>query len=88
MRKWLIFLLIAATAGLSACSTSSTTTVSDDLVLVEGGAFKTSKSSFTDKDITLSDFYIGKYEVTQKQWMEVMEDNPPVSKVKNVRLKE
>ncbi|WP_427050654.1 SUMF1/EgtB/PvdO family nonheme iron enzyme [Paenibacillus sp. TC-CSREp1] len=76
MRKWLIFLLIAAAAGLSACSTSSNTTVSDDLVLVEGGAFKTSKSSFTDKDITLSDFYIGKYEVTQKQWMEVMEDNP------------
>ncbi|MBU5351596.1 formylglycine-generating enzyme family protein [Paenibacillus barcinonensis] len=76
MRKWLIFLLIAAAAGLSACSTSSNTTVSDDLVLVQGGAFKTSKSSFTDKDITLSDFYIGKYEVTQKQWMEVMEDNP------------
>ncbi|MGO4528065.1 SUMF1/EgtB/PvdO family nonheme iron enzyme [Paenibacillus sp. 2TAF8] len=76
MRKWFILLLIAAVAGLSACSTSSNTTVSDDLVLVEGGKFKTSKSSYTDKDITLSDFYIGKYEVTQKQWMEVMGDNP------------
>ena len=27
--------------------------------------------------VTLSDFYIGKYEVTQAQWWALMEDNPP-----------
>ncbi|MCM3132580.1 formylglycine-generating enzyme family protein [Paenibacillus polysaccharolyticus] len=76
MRKWMVFLLIAAVVGLSACSTGGSTTVSDDLVLVEGGAFKSSKTSYSGKDITLSDFYIGKYEVTQKQWADVMGDNP------------
>jgi formylglycine-generating enzyme required for sulfatase activity len=50
--------------------------VSDDLVLVEGGAFKSSKTSYSGKDITVSDFYIGKSEVTQKQWADVMGDNP------------
>ncbi|SCY04300.1 Formylglycine-generating enzyme, required for sulfatase activity, contains SUMF1/FGE domain [Paenibacillus polysaccharolyticus] len=76
MRKWMVFLLIATVVGLSACSTGGSTTVSDDLVLVEGGSFKSSKTSYSGKDITLSDFYIGKYEVTQKQWADVMGDNP------------
>ena len=87
MRKWMIFLLIAAFVGLSACSTGSSTTVSDDLVLVEGGAFKSSKSNYSGKDIILSDFYIGKYEVTQKQWADVMGDNPSGFKGKNGPLK-
>ncbi|WP_366296017.1 SUMF1/EgtB/PvdO family nonheme iron enzyme [Paenibacillus sp. AN1007] len=76
MRKWMVLLLITAVIGLSACSTGSNAAVSDDLVLVEGGRFKSSKTSYSGQDITLSDFYIGKYEVTQKQWFDVMGDNP------------
>ncbi|MBK9337317.1 MAG: formylglycine-generating enzyme family protein [Lewinellaceae bacterium] len=29
------------------------------------------------RQVTVSDFYLGKYEVTQKQWREVMGSNPP-----------
>ncbi|CAH1199346.1 SUMF1/EgtB/PvdO family nonheme iron enzyme [Paenibacillus sp. JJ-223] len=75
MGKWMILLSILAVAALSACSTAGST-VSDDLILVEGGTFKSSKSAYSGKDVTLSDFYIGKTEVTQKQWMEVMDNNP------------
>ncbi|HZK08741.1 MAG TPA: SUMF1/EgtB/PvdO family nonheme iron enzyme [Bacteroidales bacterium] len=52
-----------------------------DMVFVKGGTFTmgcTSEQSNCRGDekpthqVTLSDFYIGKYEVTQKQWREVM----------------
>ena len=45
----------------------------DNLVLVEGGAFRNTKSNFS---LMLSNFYLGKYEVTQKEWNEVMGSNP------------
>lgn len=58
----------------------------DNLVLVEGGTFKNTKSNYYGKStipnhyigkkIAVSDFYIGKYEVTQKEWGEVMGGNP------------
>jgi len=50
--------------------------VPDNLVLVKGGTFKNTKSNYYGKGITLSDFYIGKYVVTQKEWIEVMGNNP------------
>jgi formylglycine-generating enzyme required for sulfatase activity len=60
--------------------------VSDDgLVLVRGGTFQmgcTSEQQDCGSDekpvhsVTLSDFYIGKYEVTQALWREVMGTNP------------
>ena len=50
--------------------------VTDDLVLVQGGAFKNLKSNFYGKGVTVSDFYIGKYAVTQKEWTRVMGTNP------------
>ncbi len=57
----------------------------DGLVLVTGGTFKmgcTSEQKDCGDDekpthqVTLSDFYIGKYEVTQKLWTEIMGENP------------
>jgi len=48
----------------------------DQLVLVEGGTFKHPKSNYHGKDVTVADFLIGKYEVTQKEWTEVMGSNP------------
>ncbi|GIQ70566.1 formylglycine-generating enzyme family protein [Xylanibacillus composti] len=77
MRKLLIFLLIATTVVVSACSQQTpATTTSDHFVFVEGGTFKNTKSNYHGEDITISDFYIGKYEVTQKEWIEVMGSNP------------
>jgi formylglycine-generating enzyme len=43
-----------------------------EMIFVKGGTFK-----MTDKYIvTLDSYYIGKYEVTQKQWREIMDTNP------------
>ncbi|MCM3700295.1 SUMF1/EgtB/PvdO family nonheme iron enzyme [Paenibacillus macerans] len=75
MRKLLIFLLIAIMFVVSACSQEKTDK-NNSLVFVKGGAFKNTKSNYYGKDVTLSDFYIGKYEVTQKEWVEVMGSNP------------
>jgi len=52
-----------------------------EMVLVEGGTFKMgSNDDYDDEqpihEVTLSDFYIGKYPVTQAQWQAVMGKNP------------
>jgi sulfatase modifying factor 1 len=48
----------------------------DNLVFVQGGLFKNTNSNYYGKGIILSGFYIGKYEVTQKEWIEVVGSNP------------
>ena len=48
----------------------------DNLLLVKGGTFKNTRSNYYGKDVTVSSFYLGKYDVTQKEWMEVMGSNP------------
>ncbi len=57
-----------------------------DLVLVPGGTFNmgcTSEQQDCGDDekpghsVTVNDFYIGQYEVTQQQWRAVMGSNPP-----------
>ncbi len=55
-----------------------------DNVFVKGGTFMNTKSSYYGKGVTIANFYIGKYEVTQKEWIEVMGSNP--SKVKGDNL--
>jgi formylglycine-generating enzyme required for sulfatase activity len=57
--------------------------VPDDMVLVQGSTFQMgSTDSEADADekpvhqVTLSSFYMGKYEITQKQWREVMGTDP------------
>ena len=56
-----------------------------EMVFVKGGTFVigcTNEQSNCDNDekpihgVTLSDFFIGKNEVTQKQWQEIMGNNP------------
>jgi len=49
-----------------------------EMVLVQGGTFKMEEGTiFKDvMDVTLSDYYIGKYEVTQKEWTMIMGSNP------------
>jgi hypothetical protein len=59
-----------------------------DMVFVEGGTFTMGCSKYqSDCDgdenphkVTVDDFYIGKYEVTQKQWQDVMGTNPSIYK--------
>lgn len=53
-----------------------------NMVYVEGGAFMIGNKSMFDSaiHITLSSFYIGKYEVTQEEWEAVMGSNPSTFK--------
>ncbi len=50
--------------------------VPDNFIFVKGGTFKNTKSNYYGKGVKISDFYIGKYDVTQKEWNEVMGSNP------------
>ncbi len=80
MSKLFIFLLTAITVVVSACSQK----VPDNFVLVKGGTFINTKSNLYGKRATISDFYIGKYEVTQKEWIDVMGSNPSKFKGDNL----
>jgi formylglycine-generating enzyme required for sulfatase activity len=55
--------------------------ISNDMVFVKGGSFEMgSINGFGDEKpihtVTISDFYIGKYEVTQLQWETIIGKNP------------
>jgi sulfatase modifying factor 1 len=70
MRKLFVLAAILLIAG--ACWGA----VPHNLVLVNGGTFKNAKSNYYGKGVTVSDFYIGRYDVTQKEWNDVMGNNP------------
>jgi formylglycine-generating enzyme required for sulfatase activity len=72
MRAASIFCLTAITVLVGTCAQAAL----DNLVLVKGGTFKNTNSNYYGKGITLSAFYIGRYKVTQKEWVEVMGNNP------------
>jgi sulfatase modifying factor 1 len=55
-----------------------------DFVLVKSGTFRNTKSNYYGKSVTISNFYIGKYEVTQKEWIGVMGSNPSKFKGDNL----
>jgi len=91
VRKLLMLILITIMVVSSSCSTKKTNNYAerpqgkyDDLVFVKGGTFKDTKSNFYGKGITVSSFYIGKYEVTQKEWTEIMGNNPSQFKGDNL----
>ena len=48
----------------------------DNFVWIKGGDFKNTNSNYYGKSAIISSFYIGKYEVTQKEWVAVMGSNP------------
>lgn len=58
--------------------------LTNDLILINGGTYlmgspETEMQRETDEvqhEVTVSDFYIGRYEVTQKEYEEVMGENP------------
>ena len=73
MRKLFVLTAIMMAAA-SACAGWGE--VPDNFVLVKGGTFKNTKSNYYGKGVTISSFYIGKYDVTQKEWIDVMGSNP------------
>jgi len=62
--------------------------VSIDMVAVKGGCFNMGSNDGESDEkpvhqVCVDDFYIGKYEVTQKQWKEIMGNNPSRFKCDN-----
>jgi len=51
-----------------------------NMVLVDGGTFQMGSTDYSDEkpvhQVTVSSFFIGKYEVTQKEWQSIMGNNP------------
>jgi sulfatase modifying factor 1 len=80
MRNLLILLLTAIIVIVGACVHKE----HDNFELVKGGTFINTKSNLYGKNVTIPDFYIGKYEVTQKEWIEVMGNNPSKFKGDNL----
>jgi sulfatase modifying factor 1 len=81
MRKLFISWLTAIVVVNSAYSQKAP----DDFVFVKGGASKNVNSTnYYGKSIFLSGFYIGKYEVTQKEWTAVIGSNPSKFKGDNL----
>ncbi|WP_448701953.1 formylglycine-generating enzyme family protein [Mucilaginibacter sp. AW1-3] len=80
MKKLFFLLLTAIAAVVSSCSQKTP----DGFVLVKGGAFVNTRSKYYDKPGTIPDLYVGKYEVTQKEWADVMKNNPSKFKGDNL----
>jgi len=80
MHRPFIVTLMAIGLLVSSCSQK----VPDQFVLVKGGTFTNIRSNFYGKGMTLPDFYLGIHEVTQKEWVEIMGNNP--SKFKGEHL--
>jgi formylglycine-generating enzyme required for sulfatase activity len=90
MTRYLIQILLFALISLAFAAEKITITQKDinddwveiEMIFVKGGTFRMGcvgkdclKSEKPAHSVTLSDFYIGKYEVTQKQWAWVMGSN-------------
>jgi len=76
--------IVWAIAGLLAIMDVACASPKQTLVWVKGGEFKNIKSNYYGTGVTVSDFYIGKYAVTQKDWVEVMGSNPAQFKGDNL----
>ncbi len=46
------------------------------MVFVQGGTFRNTRSNYYNKGVTVSDYWIGRCEVTQAEWESVMGNNP------------
>jgi formylglycine-generating enzyme required for sulfatase activity len=55
----------------------------NDMVRIEGGTFMMGEDN-AQHQVTLSSFYMGRYEVTQKEWVAVMGSNPSSFKGDNL----
>ncbi|ASB48783.1 formylglycine-generating enzyme family protein [Alkalitalea saponilacus] len=72
MKKFFFYLALMPVLILSGCKKDA----SNELILINGGEFKNEHSYFFGKDIVVKDFFLSKYEITQKEWIEVMGYNP------------
>ena len=81
----LLFTLLLLQFLLNACTKSQSPNADapEGLVFVKGGNFTNQHMKLHQSPISVADFYLGKYEVTQKEWVEVMGTNPSKFKFDN-----
>lgn len=77
-------------SAIPSTGTESKANAIEGMVFIKGGCFEMGLPiRSVDSDaapahiVCIDDFYIGKYEVTQKQWVEIMVNNPSEYKCKN-----
>jgi sulfatase modifying factor 1 len=71
-----LFILAIIVTAINAC----TQKLPNRFVFVKGGPFINTHSSYYGKNITIPTFYCGLFEVTQKEWLDVMGNNPSTFK--------
>ncbi|AXT57199.1 formylglycine-generating enzyme family protein [Aquimarina sp. MMG015] len=77
MQKILFYFVLGVLILFYSCvSKDSKSHVNDNLILIKGGSFVNKKSNLYGKNVVVNDFYIGKSEVTQKEWKDIMINNP------------
>lgn len=79
MRKCSFNFLVVLIIGSSACSLQN----DNEFVYIKGGTLKRANPEPIFTEVEIEDFYIGRFEVTQKQWMQVMGTNPSTFKDDN-----
>jgi len=86
MSKLLISLFATIMVVVISCSQIATDKqkIPGNIALVKGGTFTNTKSKYYGKNVMVADFYISKYEVTQKEWTEIMGSNPSKFKGDNL----
>lgn len=86
--------IISDTISITAIEKAVQKPFSIDMILVQGGSFEMGNSELKDGDceyiespihtVEVSDFMISKYEVTQEQWVSIMNHNPSTVKGDNL----
>ncbi|MEL7146260.1 MAG: formylglycine-generating enzyme family protein [Bacteroidota bacterium] len=79
-----IFCLIVLSGLFVACDDRIDEKTPPGFVLIKGGRFLNQQSNLYALDAQVSDFYIGEREVTQKEWQEIMGNNPSFFKGENL----
>lgn len=76
MKRLLLFFFLSGLVVLNSCDKKKKEVILSDFVLVKGGRFVNKKSNLYNKNALVSDFYMGKTEVTQGEWVKIMGSNP------------
>ncbi|MBW1298911.1 formylglycine-generating enzyme family protein [Aquimarina litoralis] len=77
MQKGFYYFFIGILVIFHSCiQKESKVNIDDSLVFIKGGSFQNKKSNLYGNNFEVKDFYMGIHEITQKEWMEVMNKNP------------
>lgn len=76
MKRLTVCLLLIILLMLNSACTHQNADDSIGLIFIKGGNFINKNSNLYETGVNVTDFYISQYEVTQKEWSEVMGNNP------------